>query len=439
MKRIVVAFDGTTRYNVPSNVRRMCHALSCSSDGIQQLTFCQSGVGPEDLNSVGIVGLYAQDWIEGFDTRIYALYINIMSNYLPGDEIFIFGFSRGAFAARVLANFLVRVGIYREPEFTSAFPRALKAYKDGTLDRDIEAHKYHTTPGGEQLLKVYEVEIEVVGCWDTVASLGFPWAAGGISWEYRHYSPSLVKGIKHAFHAVALDEYRRPFSPTMWYLPKDAEVAKTIDLQQCWFPGAHRNVGGGYDDEALADLSFFWMLDRCRPFLNFDLEYIKYIVDAHHQPSEFKGISDCSSLLEPSDGSDTKYQGWGRGKCYNSYKIKHSWGLKYRTPGAYGDDNEETKETIHASVRARWQTSRESGGELKDGPRFYAPEALRGFEPRECANGSWEWVKKKKGKEVLVIPEASFPARPTLLNDRVAIPPKVSFEELLVHAPATSS
>ncbi|KIK54082.1 hypothetical protein GYMLUDRAFT_1024360 [Collybiopsis luxurians FD-317 M1] len=349
-----------------------------------------------------------------------------MGNYRPGDKIFIFGFSRGAFVARVLADFVARVGIYKtaKAKYERCYASALKAYKDGTLDRDIERYQYDITEDGERVLKVHRVEIEVLGCWDTVGSLGFPWSgAGDASLEFKYLSPTLVKGIRHAFHALALDEYRRTFSPTMWYLPKGAEVAKTIDLQQCWFPGAHRNVGGAYHDQALADLSFFWMLDRCRPFLDFDPEYIKYVVDTHYQSSQSEDDSDRPSRLDHVDGYDMEYQGWGRERCYDSYRLGGTWLWKYRTPGAYGGGDEGTNltnESIHPSVRARWQSSREDGGELKDGPGVYAPEALRGFEPREGANRQWEWVKKVNEAEVLTIPEEN--RKEVLVNLEVPFP-----------------
>ncbi|KIK54063.1 hypothetical protein GYMLUDRAFT_249825 [Collybiopsis luxurians FD-317 M1] len=346
MKRIVVACDGTSQWDIdiPSNVKRICNALSCPSGGIQQLIFCQFGIGSEDLGLTGFVQFYVQALIEGIDDRIEEAYTSIMNNYLPGDEIFIFGFSRGAFAARVLANFIARLEVYRTPEYTWAFKCAMKAYKDGTLDGDIETHKYHTAQDGGRFLKVHEVGIEVVGCWDTVASLGIPWTGvGEVSGKYKHLSPSLVKGIKHAFHALALDEYRHPFSLTMWHLPKDAEVAK-IDLQQCWFPGAHTNVGGGYNNQALADLS---RLDDRR----------------------------LSSVTV------TVAVGW-------NMRMGQTWMWKHRTPSAHGVDDKETKEIIHPSVWARWQSSRENGGELKDRPGVYAPKALtKGAFERELGVG----------------------------------------------------
>ncbi|KIK54081.1 hypothetical protein GYMLUDRAFT_88233 [Collybiopsis luxurians FD-317 M1] len=420
MKRILVFCDGTGKsssrdeHSVPTNVQRFHDALLYSPDSI---TFFHTGIGTEDLGLVGFVKTYPQKLIDEIIADTYSF---IMTNYRPGDSIFIFGFSRGAFFARVLANFVARFGVYKKPKSTSNFDfrLALKAYKGGTLDRDIEEGRI---PKGDK------VEIEVVGCWDTVASLGDLWTAGGVSGKYEHYSGALVKGIKHAFHALALDEYRRPFSPTMWFLPEDAPE---IDLQQCWFPGVHANVGGGYDDQATADLAFAWMVNLCRPFLEFNQDYLDKVVDLHYNPSKLDRSSDRSPRLKV-NGFHMEYQGWGGGRCYDSYRLGQTWSWKYRTPGAYGGYDEETNETIHPSVRARWQSSREKCRKLKDGLGVYAPEALRGFEPREGANGSWEWVKKEKGQEVLVISEASFPARAKLPNDPTSVSLKLSFEEVL--------
>ncbi|KIK54038.1 hypothetical protein GYMLUDRAFT_49007 [Collybiopsis luxurians FD-317 M1] len=415
MKQLIVLFDrssGLNKYSVPTNVYRLSCALSGLSD---RIIFYYSGNDTSDAT----LNLYPR---KGFEEKLAEAYTDIMNNYRPGDKIYIFGFSSGAYIARVFANFIARVGVYKTPRYTEGLASALKAYKDGTLDRDINDHQYETIP--ERVSKVHMVEIEVVGCWDTVAGLGLPWKAGGISGRYEHFSPSLVKGIKHAFHALALDEYRRPFSPIMWFLPSDPVAAESIDLQQCWFTGAHSNVGGGYNDQALADLTLAWMVDLCRPFLDFDQEYINQVVVFHHQPSKLHSSRGRSTRLEHADGYDTEYQGWGRGRCYDSYRMGQTWTWKYRTPGGY---YKETNETMHPSVRVRWQSSREENIELRDGPGIYAPTALSGFEPREGANGKWEWVKTRNGEEVLVIPETPFSGRDTLQTGK-------SFEALLRYA-----
>ena len=203
-------------------------------------------------------------------------------------------------------------------------------------------------------------------------------------------------------------------------------LSTAIDLQQCWFPGVHSNVGGGYADQALANLTLAWMIDRCRPFLDFDSEYISRLVDVDHHPwqwhHDWKDRKDKAEMGE----FDMEYQGWGCGMWYDSYKRGQTWSWKYRTPGAYGGA---TNETIHASVRERWL----SRG-LRTGPAVWRPKALNGFGLREAADGKWEWVKKdSKGKEALVIQEAQFPSKASFSLDSDQV--DISFEGLLRYSP----
>ena len=121
-----------------------------------------------------------------------------MNNCQPGDQLFIFGFSRGAFTARVLANIVARLGVISKAA-AWAFRDTLKAYKDGP--QAFEAH--NNTVKERDADWVYKVDIEVVGCWDTVASLGIPLNPltnpGGVVGEYKHYDGSLVKGNTHSY------------------------------------------------------------------------------------------------------------------------------------------------------------------------------------------------------------------------------------------------
>ncbi|KAF8646898.1 hypothetical protein AX16_007047 [Volvariella volvacea WC 439] len=462
MKRIIVACDGTGQsasrggYSVSTNVSRLCHALRNTQKAgqIEQIIFYQSGIGTQDL-SWG-TKVFQQAMGEGIEDNIADAYTFIMNNYNPGDQIFIFGFSRGAFTAGVLANIVTRLGIFSSRSSWS-LKEALRSYKEGTFDTYIaelqerqaaDLQKWTaanaTAPQKKPFVpRVHDVEIEVLGCWDTVASLGFPYKpvtnAGGVTGEYEHFDNSLNEGIKHAFHALALDEYRGPFTPTLWHLPDDPSVAKSIDLQQCWFPGVHTNVGGGYADQALADLTFGWMIDLCRPFLDFDRDYLDGVLDYNHQPWRIR------SRERRKLGFDEVYQGWARGRWYDSYKEGDTWTWKYRTPGAYPGKtgfNGPTNETIHASVRERWQSSRVQG--LTTGPKVWAPKSLEGFEPREI-DGAWVWVKteqggwlgKDKGKEVLRLNEATFPARPALPVGLKPLEGEASLEWLLRYAPVT--
>ena len=81
--------------------------------------------------------------------------------------------------------------------------------------------------------------------------------------------------VEHAFHALALDEHRKPFSPSVWEQPGEGSKLKV--MKQVWFPGVHSNVGGSYDDTNLADISLAWMMNQLSPFLDFAPDYLEHI------------------------------------------------------------------------------------------------------------------------------------------------------------------
>lgn len=197
MKRIIVACDGTGQsasrgaWSTATNVNRICHALLNSTTApVQQIVFYQSGVGTQDLIPGSLDTVIQGALGAGLEEHVADAYTFMMNNYLPGDgyhpddEIFIFGFSRGAFTARVLANILARLGVFSQRN-TWRFKDALQKYKEGPqafnafidgLRKEMEERREQCTPEmGEYVPIVYDVKVKVVGCWDTVASLGFPW------------------------------------------------------------------------------------------------------------------------------------------------------------------------------------------------------------------------------------------------------------------------
>ncbi|EIM79463.1 uncharacterized protein STEHIDRAFT_69453 [Stereum hirsutum FP-91666 SS1] len=423
MKRIIIAYDGTGQsashgdWSIYTNVNRLCHALLNSPDlPVQQLVFYVSGVGTQDLGLGGFGTVIQGALGEGVEENMADGYAFIVNNYLPGDELFVFGFSRGAFTARVLANIVARLGVFSKP-YSWEFKDALSEYKKGKEAFEAFLGVLGKREKGVYIPRLYEVKVKVVGCWDTVASLGIPWRptsnAGGVSGDYEHFDGGLFLfhhfiGIENAFHALALDECRGPFTPTMWYLPTDKDAANCINLKQTWFPGVHSNVGGGYPDQALADLSLSWMIDLCRPFLSFDLANINLEIDLSLNPWKIRS----KKRMAHKDGPpDVEWKGWACGKWYDSYKNGKTWSWKYRTPGMYENERElekgDTNETMHASVKARWDMLRPS----------WRPKALEGFRPEVIEGGGIEWVKRdSKGKELLMIKEEPFlkrePAKP---------------------------
>ncbi|KAL0070631.1 hypothetical protein AAF712_002474 [Marasmius tenuissimus] len=211
MKHIIVACDGTgnsasrgKEYSPSTNVNRICHAIRPCATGpkpIRQMIFYQSGIGTQDLGLTGAGKLIQGVVGDGIEENVADAYTFIMNNYEAGDKIFLFGFSRGAYTACVLANFICQVGIYHKPAYTWSFKAAYKDYIEGNFVNKpecIAGHKFERPKDPDPVPKTHEVEIEVVGCWDTVSSLGGPLDQatniGGISGAYQWLDGSLLPG-----------------------------------------------------------------------------------------------------------------------------------------------------------------------------------------------------------------------------------------------------
>lgn len=247
---------------VPSNVTRMSRAIkSTSRDGISQVVYYHHGVGSQggivDRVVMGSVG-------EGLDDVVRQAYSFLSNNYSPGDEIFLIGFSRGAYTVRAIAGMIGTVGLltkkglqywpeifkdvihrhdrrYRPKEPNIPFrnkPRMGPAYRDELWKRGMTD---------------LDVTIKAIGVFDTVGALGLPridiLTKIGLqrdqSKEMSFYDTKLGPGIENAFQALALDERRTAFSPALWEKPQSCRTK----LRQVWFPGVHSNIGGGYDDQ----------------------------------------------------------------------------------------------------------------------------------------------------------------------------------------------
>jgi hypothetical protein len=182
----------------------------------------------------------------------------IAQNYVPGDEIYLFGFSRGAFTARSIVGLISAVGLLKRWSLKYV-GKAWKYFREHDRPHS-PAHFVAEYPGAE----VHEdVRIAFLGVWDTVGALGIP----GHLFEkvnarlYGFYDTSLCPIVKRAYHALAIDEHRDSFVPTLWTgaIPETCE-----EVEQVWFAGAHADVGGGYDTRKLADIPLRWMADKAR-------------------------------------------------------------------------------------------------------------------------------------------------------------------------------
>ncbi|KAK1993957.1 hypothetical protein LX36DRAFT_728593 [Colletotrichum falcatum] len=419
-KRIIICCDGTWqssvngRHDIPSNVTRLARSIapigkikvkkeSRTTDHMlddhvkheeleevscQQIVYYSSGIGTS--GGVGLVGnLWQALFGDGLVTDVIEAYNFVVMNYLPGDEICCFGFSRGAYTARAVAGLITDLGII-QPRDMDGFPDLYKLYQrhrvengpfrqskeyrewiTGKFEGDRHVQRSHRLP--PELSRV----IQVVGVFDTVGALGVPgmhWAQKlfnfigdyalltGIDYKGFH-NTSLSNYTKHAFHALALDEHIKPFTPTLWYLPNLEEDAykqfvdkygpldndkvdnrfrnllnrgyekrateeelsaawkKVIkaqvaaeprhfkpELRQVWFPGSHVNIGGGnstllvdfsYDFEQMALITFAWMCDQITPFVQLDDGKVKETPD-HFSSLAAREIASRNDLIRRS-------------------------------------------------------------------------------------------------------------------------------------------
>jgi uncharacterized protein (DUF2235 family) len=247
----------------PTNVAKL--ALGVAPEDGRQLVLYDRGVGTRPFEHL-IGGAFGY----GLSRNIRECYRWLVETYEEGDELYIFGFSRGAYTARSLAGFIRNCGILRR-QHVDQLPQAFALYRDGsdrTHPDGIEATLFRSTYSHP------DHDIQCIGVWDTVGSLGIPFRIIGWRKLWGFHDVTLSSHVRNAFHALAIDERRRAFKPTFW--DQQAAAVGKQRLEQVWFSGVHSGVGGGYADPALAEISLLWMVDRAREAgLVFDLAHFR--------------------------------------------------------------------------------------------------------------------------------------------------------------------
>jgi len=206
------------------------------------------------LNGVGSSGSHQWRSFEGTTgtgttERIVDAYRFLSERWQPGDKVFGFAFSRGAFALRSLIGFIDFVGLPKHRRLMGDLEMIdlLNAYRDKKTD---------LIPAEMQPAK-----IDFIGVWETVGALA-------LADSFSHFHQENPNNILHFRQALALDEQRKEFLPTYF-------DGKTLTTKECWFVGAHSNVGGGYVDANLSDIALFWMLKEAQSFgLQIDLTQV---------------------------------------------------------------------------------------------------------------------------------------------------------------------
>lgn len=264
-KRLVVCCDGTWNrpdehvdgIAAPTNVAKIALAVSRSGDdGINQCLYYQRGVGTRRLEHHlgGAFGF-------GLSRNVRDAYRFLVDNYEIGDEIFLFGFSRGAYTARSTAGLIRNCGILRGDHAG----RIREAY---ALYRSRNHRLEPSTIESRLFRRMYAHEdvtpIRFVGVWDTVGALGIPIDAIRLPVVERFWGfhdTALSRSVVSAYQALAIDEQRGPFRPTLW--TQHPEATGQV-LEQVWFAGVHKDVGGGYANPALSEIALLWMAERAR-------------------------------------------------------------------------------------------------------------------------------------------------------------------------------
>ena len=270
-KRLVLCLDGT--WNSPDQGRKSTNVVKImeaipptDAAGTRQITFYDAGIGADAGRVDRIVDGFTG---RGLEQNVRDGYRFLANNWERGDEIYLFGFSRGAFTARSLCGFLSACGLLER----HAMRRLLEAWE---LYRQPEDQRDPDKLAALRAVSRCDVRVKCIGVWDTVGALGVP----GELWpsfnrEHQFHDTELCEMVECAFHAVAIDEKRGPFGPTLWQKRKGESLKQRV-VEQVWFPGVHSNIGGSCPDAGLSDLALLWMIRRIQAHtrLAFDERYI---------------------------------------------------------------------------------------------------------------------------------------------------------------------
>ncbi len=288
-KNIIVLSDGTGQdggKGHDSNVYKLFRMLEDRTD--DQIVFYDEGLGTGPQRLTGLA------FGAGIDTNILQCYRFIFDNYKSGDRIFLFGFSRGAATVRSLASFIHYFGILpaSRPELIK---EAYSIYMNRKRSYDQSASRQEPSNGlfrfidnifhrvnqsvrddlddakhgkSAEFVRKHPnqwVQIEFLGVWDTVPALGLV-AAPGLdalvdrvpAWKHQYHNFKLRASVKHACHALSIDDERKWFFPSIWKEYADS----TQTVEQVWFGGAHTDVGGGFWEAGFSDIALEWMIQK---------------------------------------------------------------------------------------------------------------------------------------------------------------------------------
>ena len=279
-RRLIICCDGTWQdldTNYPTNVVKMAQAIKLVGDrDIPQIVYYDQGIGTKAIgiqNSIidSLIRTFGGGLGLGIDQKIQTAYRFLCLNYQPGDEIYLFGFSRGAYTVRCLAGLIYNSGLLHR-KFIRKIPQAYELYR--------EKQNPDNAPKGKNAMAFrqqygQEIPIKALCCWDTVASLGIPDMFSflrlyqKLKERYSFFDSTVNSTIEKAIHAVAIDEHRKSFDVT---LMKCSSKRSSDQVTEVWFPGVHGSIGGGEQkNRGLSDATLLWMMGEVEK-LGLDLD-----------------------------------------------------------------------------------------------------------------------------------------------------------------------
>lgn len=283
-KRIIICCDGT--WNGPdidpTNVVKLVRSIKpTAADGTQQVVFYDQGVGTGgtvDRLLGGTVG-------KGLAKNVLDCYRFLVHNYEDKDEIYCFGFSRGAYTARAFAGLVYAIGLMEKSELEH-LPKAYHYYRTPPKERPNASYDTNVRP-----------DIRMIGVWDTVGALGAPTPMLGklTSPWVGFFDTHLSSIVKHGYHAMALDEERAPFKVNPW----TGSLHPDQVVEQCWFRGVHSDIGGGYKESGLSDIALLWMADKAEALgLDLDRPYLERMTNPNPRMKAHDSFSAAYHALE---------------------------------------------------------------------------------------------------------------------------------------------
>ena len=318
-KNIVICSDGTGNSAVKdrgTNVFKIFESIDLNGHRLNpkldpQVPIYDDGVGTEDFRPLkifaGVTG-----W--GLSRNVKQLYKELCRIYDPGDRVFLFGFSRGAFTVRTLAGFILKCGIIdaqKQPTakaFDGCVNRAYKAYRSCYRTALMRLLRGEASAAATEEFKArfcygQQTRIHFIGVWDTVDAVGLPFHVSdlinALIYRFKFPNQRLSEQVDHAYHALAVDDDRHSFHPLLWD-QRAYNPGKSQKIEQVWFAGAHANVGGGYPKQGLSLTAMHWLMTKAQN------AGLRFIPDEYEYYRDHVNVDD--KLYDPRAGLGVFYR-----------------------------------------------------------------------------------------------------------------------------------